>query len=103
MARYLFFIVLAGVYSGNTQAELNPNFWVETSASTASLRIGGAKLVSSDSLAMDKEYIALITYWEVPRQPKDSEFYRCVDVQTVAFIQVKQTCWSVLTAADGVK
>ncbi len=103
MARYLIFIMLAGVCSGNTQAELNPNFWVETSASTASLRIGGAKLVSSDSLAMDKEHIALITYWEVPRESKDSEFYRCVDIQTTAFAQIKQTCWSVLTAADGIQ
>lgn len=99
---FLVFTLLCTL-SNASSVELNPNHWIETSASTASLRVGGAKLVSSDSLAMDKEHIALITYWEVPRQPKDSEFYRCVDVQTVAFIQVKQTCWSVLTAADGVK
>lgn len=69
--------------------------WVSSLATTASLRTGGATLVSSDALHMDDGQIALITYWE-RRAGNDLDIYRCVDVVDESFHEINQQCSSVL-------
>jgi hypothetical protein len=82
--------------------------WESSLASVASLRTGGASLVSSDSLALDKGQYALITYWEA-RSDTDLNVYRCVDITDASFEPVSQACWRALRptgraprVADGV-
>lgn len=74
---------------------LHAQQWKPSLASTASLRTGEAKLVSSDSLEMDGGNIALITYWEA-RSSHSLDVYRCIDVVDSAFEQISQQCWSAL-------
>jgi len=74
--------------------------WEQTLASTASLRTGGAHLVSSDVLKVDDEESALITYWESATDTASREIYRCVDIVGPDFSPLRQTCWKVLTPAE---
>lgn len=73
--------------------------WEETLASTASLRTGGARLVSSDVLKVDNGESALITYWESAPEVASRKVYRCVDIVGPDFALLRQTCWKVLTPA----
>ena len=72
--------------------------WEQVPATTASLRTGGAHLVSSDALGLDDRRTALITYWEAARGTNDLDVYRCVDVVDDRFVPASQSCWKVLTA-----
>jgi hypothetical protein len=94
MAAGLILIVLANV-AGPAQAAQ----WASTEATTASLRTGGARLVSSDSHSLNDDKTALITYWEIGRGTDDLEIYRCVDVVGDDFAPLSQTCWKVRRAA----
>lgn len=69
--------------------------WESSLASVASLRTGGASLVSSDSIALDRGQLALITYWET-RSDADLDVYRCVDITDPSFVPVRQECWRAL-------
>lgn len=69
--------------------------WDPSLATTASLRTGGARLASSDALALDDGNVGLITYWEV-RTDDDLDIYRCIDVVDSRFAPVSQSCWKVL-------
>jgi len=71
--------------------------WMATAASTAALRTYGAVLVSSDSVTLDEDRLALITYWEAPRGKEDRDYYRCVDIVSESFAEQSQQCWSVKT------
>ena len=83
------------------QWDNSPSIWQNTGATTASLRTGGAYLVTSDSLQVDDEKTALITYWIWPEGADNQEVYRCVDiVATVDFAHAAQKCWKVLRAGD---
>lgn len=93
MARLLMLGLFAATYSAHA-AE-----WEETMASTASLRTGGARLVSSDVLKGDGAESALITYWESSPDGPNHDVYRCVDIVRADFAPVRQTCWKVLTPA----
>ena len=73
--------------------------WEQTLATTASLRTGGARLVSSDVLKVDDTESALITYWESASDAEDRNVYRCVDIVGHDFSPLRQTCWKVLTPA----
>lgn len=73
--------------------------WEPSLASVASLRTGGASLVSSDSMALNHGQYALITYWEV-RSDTDLDVYRCVDVTDASFAPISQECWRALRPAD---
>lgn len=73
--------------------------WEQTLASTASLRTGGAHLVSSDVLKVDDDESALITYWESAPNAANREIYRCVDFVGPDFAPLRQACWKVLTPA----
>lgn len=73
--------------------------WEQTLASTASLRTGGAHLVSSDVLKVDDDESVLITYWESSPDSASREVYRCVDIAGPDFSPLRQTCWKVLTPA----
>lgn len=75
--------------------------WEQTLASTASLRTGGANLVSSDVLKVDDDESALITYWESAQNAANREVYRCVDIVGPDFAPLRQTCWKVLTPTQG--
>ena len=81
--------------SGFSTAQLEPDFWTETSASTSSIRSADGQLVSSDTIVLAKNRIALITYWRVPHKSTHL-VYRCVDIQTKSFKQVEQRCWKEL-------
>ena len=77
----------------------SPSTWEKTGATTASLRTGGAYLVSSDALIVDDEKSALVTYWIWPEGADNQEVYRCVDVvATIDFAHAAQRCWKVLRA-----
>ncbi len=81
------------------QWDSSPSTWQQTNATTASLRTGGAYLVSSDAIEVDDEKSALITYWIWPEGADNQEVYRCVDiVATVDFAHAAQRCWKVLRA-----
>lgn len=69
--------------------------WQPSLASTASLRTGGAHLVSSDALTIEDGKAALITYWEA-RTSHNLDVYRCVDVVDATFTPISQQCWSAL-------
>jgi hypothetical protein len=69
--------------------------WQQSLASVASLRTGGASLVSSDSIELERGHFALITYWEA-RSESDLDFYRCVDRTDSSFATISQTCWRAL-------
>lgn len=75
--------------------------WEQTLASTASLRTGGARLVSSDVLKVDDGESALITYWESAPDATDRDIYRCVDIVGEDFSPLRQMCWKVLTPIGG--
>jgi len=84
--------------------ENSPSTWVKTGATTASLRVGGAYLVSSDAVVIDDEKTALITYWQWSSGIEITEVYRCVDiVATADFAHAAQKCWKILKAAGGPK
>ena len=73
--------------------------WQKTGATTASLRTGGAYLVSSDAIEVDDEKTAFVTYWIWPEGADNQEVYRCVDiVATIDFAHAAQRCWKVLRA-----
>lgn len=93
---FLAFVVMYAV-SDRAAAQVSPDFWVKVAASTASLRTGGGTIVASDVLPLGSGRLALITYWELARGSSDRDIYRCIDVQTIQFEQIEQTCWSVLT------
>lgn len=76
-----------------TAAQADP--WEPSLASVASLRTGGASLVSSDSLQLEREHFALITYWEA-RSESDLDVYRCIDMTDSSFATISQTCWRAL-------
>lgn len=81
------------------QWDNSPSTWQNTGATTASLRTGGAYLVSSDAIKIDTDKTALVTYWTWPREDNDTEVYRCVDiVATIDFAHAAQRCWKVLRA-----
>lgn len=81
------------------QWDNSPSTWQTTGATTASLRTGGAYLVSSDAIDVDHEKAALVTYWIWPEGADNQEVYRCVDiVGTVDFAHAAQRCWKVLRA-----
>lgn len=75
--------------------------WEQSLASTASLRTGGARLVSSDVLKIDSTESALITYWESASDAPNRDIYRCVDIVGPDFSPLRQTCWKVLAPAGG--
>ncbi len=76
-----------------TAARAEP--WESSLASVASLRTGGARLVSSDSIQLEPEKVALITYWEA-RSESDLDIYRCVDITDSSFATISQRCWRAL-------
>lgn len=76
-----------------TTAQADP--WEASLASVASLRTGGASLVSSDSLQIDNGQFALITYWEA-RTESNLDFYRCVDITDSSFATGSEQCWRAL-------
>jgi hypothetical protein len=81
------------------QWDNSPSTWQTTGATTASLRTGGAYLVSSDAIKIDTDKTALVTYWTWPKEDNDTEVYRCVDiVATIDFAHAAQRCWKVLRA-----
>lgn len=81
------------------QWDNSPSTWQKTGATTASLRTGGAYLVSSDAIEVDDEKTALVTYWIWPEGVDNQEVYRCVDiVATVDFAHAAQRCWKILRA-----
>ena len=81
------------------QWDNSPSTWEKTGATTASLRTGGAYLVSSDALVVDDEKTALVTYWIWPDGADNQEVYRCVDVvATIDFAHAAQRCWKILRA-----
>ena len=86
----IFFAVVAHVQAAQ---------WEQTLATTASLRTGGAHLVSSDVLGLTGGDSALITYWESARGTNDRDIYRCVDIVDSEFEPISQACWKVLTPA----
>jgi hypothetical protein len=69
--------------------------WESSLASVASLRTGGASLVSSDSLQLDHGQFALISYWEA-RSESNLDVYRCVDIADSSFATISQQCWRAL-------
>lgn len=69
--------------------------WQPSLATVASLRTGGATIVSSDSLEMDDGNIAFVTYWEA-RSHHYLDVYRCIDVVDSTFQALSQECWSAL-------
>jgi hypothetical protein len=69
--------------------------WESSLASVASLRTGGASLVSSDSMRLDHGQFVLITYWEA-RSGSNLDVYRCVDITDSSFATVSQQCWRAL-------
>lgn len=75
-----------------------PQQWESSLASTASLRTGGAELVSSDALETDSGNVALITYWEM-RTDAGLDVYRCIDVVDSTFRPISQECWKALRPA----
>lgn len=94
---FLLFIVAVPALAG--QWENFPSTWEKTAATTASLRTGGAYIVSSDAIRIDDEKTALVTYWQWSKGLQDTEVYRCVDiVATVDFEHAAQKCWKVLRA-----
>jgi hypothetical protein len=76
-----------------TAARAEP--WESSLASVASLRTGGASLVSSDSMQLDHGRFALITYWEA-RSESDLDVYRCVDISDSSFETISEWCWRAL-------
>ena len=89
----------ARIASLATQWDNSPSTWQITSATTASLRAGGAYLVSSDAIEVDDEKTALVTYWIWPEGADNQEVYRCVDiVATIDFAHAAQRCWKILRA-----
>lgn len=88
MSRWIL-LVLVPVASATAQQ------WESSLASVASLRTGGASLVSSDSLSLNHGQYALITYWEA-RSDSDLDIYRCVDITDSSFEPISQECWKVL-------
>jgi len=76
-----------------TAAQAEP--WEPSLASVASLRTGGANLVSSDSIQLERGHFALITYWEA-RSEFDLDVYRCVDMTDSSFETIRQMCWRAL-------
>ncbi len=94
-----FLIVLLSAVLLSATAPVQAEQWQPLGATTASLRTGGAHLVSSDALLLNDKKTALITYWEAPRGTKDQDVYRCVDVVAEDFSPISQSCWKVLTAA----
>ncbi len=89
----------ARIASLAVQWDNSPSTWRETGATTASLRTGGAYLVSSDAIEIDDEKTALVTYWIWPEGADSQEVYRCVDiVAKVDFAHAAQKCWKVLRA-----
>ncbi len=84
-----------------SQWDNSPSTWQKSGATTASLRTGGAYLVSSDAIEVDDEKTALVTYWIGPEGSESQDVYRCVDiVATVDFAHAAQKCWKVLRAGD---
>ena len=53
----------------------SPSTWRITGATTSSLRTGGAYLVASDSIRLDDEKTALVTYWIWPEGADNQEVY----------------------------
>ena len=99
MVRGLLLLVIIASSSALGQWEDSPATWEKTAATTASLRAGGAYLVSSDAIKIDDEKTALVTYWQWSKGLEDTEVYRCVDiVATVDFEHAAQKCWKVLRA-----
>ena len=83
------------------QWDNSPSTWRDTGATTASLRTGGAYLISSDGIEIDDEKTALVTYWIGPEGSEVQDIYRCVDiVANVDFAHAAQKCWRVLRADD---
>ena len=83
------------------QWENSPSTWHKTRATTASLRTGGAYLVSSDSVDIDSEKTALVTYWIKPEGSEVQDIYRCVDIiAKIDFAPAAPKCWRVLRADD---
>jgi hypothetical protein len=76
-------------------ATVNAAQWEPSLASIASLRTGGAELVSSDAVTLDSGDLALVTYWEV-RTKDDLDVYRCIDVVDSRLSNISQQCWSAL-------
>ena len=96
--RLLLLVVVAAPASAG-QWENSPSTWEKTLATTASLRTGGAYLVSSDAIKIDGEKTALVTYWQWSKGLENTEVYRCVDiVATVDCEHAAQKCWKVLRA-----
>ncbi len=99
MVTRLFLLVIAAAPALAGQWENSPSTWEKTGATTASLRTGGAYLVSSDAIRIDDEKTALVTYWQWSKGLEDTEIYRCVDiVATIDFEHAAQKCWKVSRA-----
>lgn len=81
-------VILSAFLIGTAYAQQ----WEPSLASVASLRTGGAKLVSSDALTLRDGKIAMVTYWEA-RSESDLDFYRCIDISDQSFLPVSQQCW----------
>lgn len=87
----LLWVFLALVWCSVAQAEQ----WESSLASVASLRTGGASLVSSDAMPLDHGRFVLITYWEA-RSDSNLDVYRCVDITDVNFAAIRHECWRAL-------
>jgi len=100
IVRLILLIILSAPATAR-QWEDSPSTWVETAATTASLRTGGAYLVSSDAIKVDDEKTALVTYWQWSKGLEETQIYRCVDiVATVDFEHAAQRCWKILRAGN---
>ena len=89
------------VLQSAAQWDDSPSTWRKSGATTASLRAGGAYLVSSDAVEVDDEKTALVTYWIGPEGSESQDVYRCVDiVARVDFSHAAQRCWKVLRAGE---
>jgi hypothetical protein len=86
-------VLLAFVLSNAAHAQ-----WESSLATVASLRTGGASLVSSDAMALGDGQLALITYWEA-RSDSNLDVYRCVDITDGGFETIRQACWRALRPA----
>ncbi len=63
MAIRLFLLIVIAAPAAAGPWEDSPSTWETTGATTASLRTGGAYLVSSDAIKIDDEKTALVAYW----------------------------------------
>ena len=99
MIKRLLLLLVMATPTAVGQWENSASTWEMTQATTASLRTGGAYLVSSDALRIDDEKTALVTYWQWSKGLNNTNVYRCVDiVATVDFAHAAQKCWKVLRA-----